>query len=214
MSNLGYEREKSLDLDVYYSESYFSLQQLCSFAHQIHDIYKLKPTSILEIGIGNGFTSTYLKKAGFEVLTVDINQKLNPDICSPIDSMHSYLDNKSFDLVVCCEVLEHMPFDRFEESIRIFKGLSKRLYLTLPNYNTSYGFGGFIKFPKIEKTITSFILQRRRKRLLDPEHFWEVNYSKQTATKEITALLGKYYACVTPSFYQLNPYHLSFSCDS
>lgn len=214
MSTRGIERERSLDMDVYYSDGYFKLEQLCSFAHQIHDIYKLKPRTILEIGIGNGFTSTILKKSGFDVTTADINESLGPDICAPIDSLRHHLHDRKFDLVVCCEVLEHLPFNQFEKSIEIFRSLSDSLYLTLPSYSRIYGFGGFFRLPKREPSIGSWLIKLPGGRVLDKEHFWEVSSSRASSLKQIKSILEKYYNEVDVSYYHLNPYHISFSCSS
>ena len=206
----GTEREKSLERNSYFSNEYFSLTQLCSFAHQIHDIYKIQPKNILEFGIGNGFTSTYLKRSGFTVTTVDINNKLSPDICSSINEIEKILTEERFDLIVCCEVLEHMPFEEFEESVKIFSKLGKKLYLTIPNYNRNYGISGFLRIPKFGVRSIDFSINIPIRKRLDKEHFWEINSSKETTIKNLNSILSRYYEKVSFKRYKLNPYHTSF----
>src|SRR5690606_9829851 len=123
----GLERERTLPRDVYFSDQYFSMQQLCSLSHQINLIHCLRPKNILEIGIGNGFTSSFLRRAGYAVTTVDINPELEPDICAPLDQVGAYLNGEKVDLVVCCEVLEHMPWSDFESNINHLRSFGDRL---------------------------------------------------------------------------------------
>jgi SAM-dependent methyltransferase len=184
--------------------------QLCSFAHQINDIYKFNANKILEVGIGNGFVSTYLKRAGYDVTTVDINCELGPDLCLPISELEEKLHGKSFDLVVCCEVLEHMPFSEFLDSIRIFRKLSSQLYLTLPNYNKVFGIGGFLGIPKIGTFPVEVMLELPSRKILDKSHFWEINSSKQTSRNNIVKLLGNHYESISVKRYSLNPCHIAF----
>lgn len=206
----GFERERNLKKEAYYSDGYFTMHQLCSFAHQINDIYKFNAKSILEVGIGNGFVSTYMKRAGFDVTTVDINYELEPDLCAPISELTSRLSGKKFDLVVCCEVLEHMPFSEFEDAIRVFRALGSKLYLTLPNHNIVIGFGGFIRIPYLGVKLSELMVEIPRKRILDKEHFWEINSSKETSKKNILKLLSNYYPNISVQRYSLNPYHIAF----
>lgn len=210
METKGYDRERSLPPAEYYADSYFDLQQLCSFAHQIHDINALSPKTIIEIGIGNGFTSTFLKRSGYDVVTVDINPSLGPDICSSIAELQSRLGDQYFDLVVCCEVLEHMPFDEFERNIRVLSSIGKRLYMTLPNYRRAFGFGGFLKLPRVLPFLASFHVQINTRKPLASEHFWEVGMTRETGKEKIVGVLRKYYTSIAVDSYALNPYHMSF----
>jgi len=210
MENKCESRECSLDKYMYYSDNYFRLNQLCSFAHQINDIHRLNPASILEIGIGNGFTSSFLRRAGFDIVTVDINPELEPDICSPISRLKPLLGDRSFDLVVCCEVLEHMPFEDFELSLEVFRSVGQRLYMTLPNYKRVYGVGGFINLPKVYGLSFRAQFELPNRKTLSEEHFWEVGSSPTTTKREVIKRLGKFYRQIDTQRYALNPYHLSF----
>lgn len=209
----GYERERNLKKDAYFTESYFSMTQLCSLSHQINQIYKLKPSSVLEIGIGNGFVSTFLKRYGIDVCTVDINAALSPDIVCSIHDLPKHLTNRKFDLVVCCEVLEHMPFEEFEKSLEIFKMYSDKLFLTLPSYSTWIGFSGFLRIPKIcNQLINVGIKISRKKDLEKNEHFWELGSSEQASRKNIKLILSKKYKQVEHGVFTLNRYHEYFVC--
>lgn len=90
----GAQREMSLSRETYFSELYFSEPQLFSMGNQLAAIHQLKPQSIIEIGIGSGFTSSFLKGAGYDITTVDINESLRPDICCPLHLLPNVLKGR------------------------------------------------------------------------------------------------------------------------
>lgn len=45
----------------HYYDNYDWKGRFCSYWHQINEIIELGPNRVLEIGIGNGFVSKYLK---------------------------------------------------------------------------------------------------------------------------------------------------------
>lgn len=209
----GKDREKSLPRNAYFSDGYFALEQLFSLSHQINEIHKLKPESILEIGIGNGFTSSFLRRSGYRVTTVDINPELEPDICAPLDQVGQIIGDVRFDLVVCCEVLEHIPLQEFKPSLDHLVKLGRRLFLTLPNHRASVGLGGMLRIPKIGARIFDWTIDIPRKKKLDAEHFWEVNSEDRTSLKEIVSELKSRYPSVETKKMPLNPYHIAFICN-
>src|SRR3990172_10085425 len=75
-----------------------------SYRHQIQEIFWLNPKKILEIGIGNGFVSNYLRQRNFAVSTLDIDVGLKPQTVGSILNI-PFSDN-SFEVIACCEVLE------------------------------------------------------------------------------------------------------------
>jgi len=208
----GEGREASLGRDVYFSDGYFAMVQLCSQAQQLNHINAMRPLSVIEVGLGNGFTSSFLKRAGYQVLTVDINENLSPDICCSITELPDRLSGREFDLVVCCEVLEHLPFEQFEQCIRVFSSVGGRLYLTLPNYRRAFGFGGFLRLPRIISLLSLYVPFPFSKKIAD-EHFWELGSSKENSVKRVRDLLSGYYSSVVVSRYSLNPYHVAFICE-
>ena len=214
----GRDREASLDRGAYFSDGYFSLHQLCSFAHQINLLHSLGPRRVLEVGMGNGFTSAYLQRSGIDVVTVDINPSLSPDICCDLESLPLRLHD-SFDAVSCCEVLEHMPFDSFEGSISILRRYADTLFLTLPYGRRIVGAGGFLRLPDNKyirmpgnKLMGLWLSLPWPRKFLPNEHFWELDYSRRTSARAVTTVLRRHYSSVQAGVFALNPYHRYFIC--
>jgi hypothetical protein len=211
----GEEREKSLALEEYFGGGYFELQQLISMCYQLKHINSLKPMSVLEIGKGNGFVSSFLELSGMDVTTVDINPNLRPDIISSIHELPNILHEKKFDLVVCCEVLEHLEFKEFERCLIIFLNYSKNLYLTLPQYRTWFGFSGFLRIPKKNIEINFGVHVKKQKKLdANHVHFWEVDFDNETSKENILKIIGEHYKSVESGSFKLNKYHEFFICNN
>lgn len=206
----GEDRERSLARSEYFVDQYFSLPTLFSQAQQIHGIHAMRPKSILEIGPGNGLVSSFLKRSGIDVVTADINPALEPDICAPLSEIPTHLKGRRFDLVVSCEVLEHMPFDQFEDNVKTMKAIGDRLYMTLPNYRKSFGFGGLLRMPRTSARPFGFYVSIRQDRKLTDQHFWEIGYSSKCSLKNVVSILSRYYAQVRTERYALNAYHQAF----
>lgn len=213
LKNRGRDRESGLGKDAYFSDNYFDFQQLCSQAHQIYRLGKFRNGRVLEVGIGNGLVSDFLRRAGCDVTTIDINPDLDPDICCDISDIPTQLSRSKFDVVVACEVLEHLPFDEFEKSISTFKQVSEDLYLTLPNYKRSFGLGGFLKlFPRAGYKSFSAFFDLPNNKVLDSEHFWEIGshpYSSKKAVADTLSRVWNKSVYVQPV--PVNPYHIEFS---
>jgi hypothetical protein len=209
----GRIREVGLPRSAYFTDEYFSLPQLFSLAHQIHAIYKCKPSSVLEVGLGNGFVSTFLRRAGLPVTTVDVNPELSPDICSGIDKLVEAVEG-TFDLVVCCEVLEHLPIEDLDPSLDQLRAVGKRLFLTLPTSHRPVGFGGLLRLPKLGARMVNlnFDIPIRRS-LGGGPHFWEVGYDSTCTRSAIKKRLSKRFTEVRSGRFALNPYHMYFYCE-
>ena len=107
LGRVGAEREATLPREFYMGAGALTPEHLHSLSFQILQIARLQPRRVLEVGIGNGFVSTYLRQMGIEVVTADINPALAPDVCAPLHELPERLAGQRFDVVSCCEVLEH-----------------------------------------------------------------------------------------------------------
>jgi 2-polyprenyl-3-methyl-5-hydroxy-6-metoxy-1,4-benzoquinol methylase len=156
--------------------SYNSKERFCSYWHQIHEIIRLKPKKVIEIGVGNGFVSEYLKKRGINIITLDINKELNPDVVGNILDL-PFL-KKSFDVVACYEVLEHLPYEDIQRALsEIFRICQSYAILSLPDISRTYRFN--LQVPKIGEIKILIPLPRIKKQIhkFDGEHHWEIGKS-------------------------------------
>ncbi len=178
---------------------------------QIMHIHDLNPKSMIEIGVGNGLTSTFMRDSGIPVTTSDINPNLDPDICCPIAEIVEKVGERTYDLVVCCEVLEHMPVDQIEDNIKTLRSLGNRLYLTLPSYAYAYGFSFLMKIPfvKAKDFFFHFFLPKKIN-LSKTEHYWEVGSEAATKRKSIINVLKRHYTEVRSGRISFQPSQIYF----
>ena len=82
--------------------------------------------------MGNGFVAWFLQNAGLEVTTMDIDPDLKPTIVGSVVDIP--LPDDSFDLVMCCQLLEHLPYDNFVPALlQLHRVAKKHVVLSLPD---------------------------------------------------------------------------------
>lgn len=213
----GIEREKKLAKSDYFNESYFADAQLYSFVEQLQGIRSIlkkfdtsKEIKILEIGKGNGFISTFIKKMGYNIVTFDINANLEPDVVGDVTQLSNYFESNIFDLIICCEVLEHMEFNNFETVLKEFRKVGSRYcFLTLPEYKSFSGFFALVRIFNKKKKI-SFTFTSKPKHKLPKEHFWEIDSENHSKRENLIGIISNYYNILDSSRFKLNPYHNYF----
>ena len=174
----------------HYYKKYDTKERFCSYWHQIQEIVSLNPTSILEIGVGNGFVSKYLKQRGFNIITLDIDRKLSPDVAGSV--LHIPFSDETFDVVACYELLEHLPYENFEKAIsEIFRVSKAHAILSLPDSNAICRL--YVQIPKIGEVRKLILFPRLRKPIhhFDGQHFWEIgkaNCSLNTIINDVNTV--------------------------
>ena len=171
----------------HYYKNYDTKERFCSYWHQIDEIVSQNPKTVLEIGIGNGFVSSYLRQRGFSTVTSDIDKNLNPSIVASV--LDIPFSDGSFEIVACYEVLEHLPYKYFREALaETFRVSSSSVLLSLPDANKVYPmcfqipklglFKKLIKIPTFKKTVNCF----------DGQHYWEIGKSGYSLNTIISAI--------------------------
>jgi len=160
--------------ELYFRPGYLSPARFASYGYQLREIMSLKPETILEVGIGNGLMSYLLRKVGLKVTTLDFDESLEPDVVASVTDMP--LDDNSFDVVACFEVLEHFPFAGFAKALCEICRVSRRMaVISLPDHT--------LRFYRIEFTLPwlghgrcSFSLptSKASEHKFDGEHYWEI----------------------------------------
>ncbi|MCU0678310.1 MAG: class I SAM-dependent methyltransferase [Candidatus Pacebacteria bacterium] len=146
------------------------------------------PEKILEVGLGNGTTSHYLRTVGYDVTTADYEENLNPDVVADVTKL-PFKDGE-FDAALCCEVLEHLPFSEFETAIKELTRVAKTVYVTVPDHRRLF-FSITIKLPFLNEF--SFSVRTPRyftPHVFDGYHYWEIgkkDYPVRKILKHISA---------------------------
>lgn len=196
------------------SYNYDTLERFISYYYQISLVKKVNPNKILEIGIENKTVSTYLINNGYDVQTCDIRKDTKPDFIADIRELP--FKNRSYDLVLAFEVLEHLPWSDFEVSLAELHRVSKKdVLISLPY--SSMQFSAVIKFPLIRKifnksflNLTLLIPCLYTNSPLSSDHYWEVGL-KNYPLKKIKQILKKCGFEVIDDFrIPINNYHHFF----
>ena len=203
-----YEYETSYDYEFYW-KSCNNLYNFVSYYHQLNEIYETKPDSVLEIGIGNRLVYNQLKELKrLRVVSMDINAKLRPDVVGDIRSIP--LEAKSFDTVCAFEVLEHIPFEDFEETLVELKRMARNyVIISIPIVRIGVDF--YFKIPKHNPFYyyINIPIKLKQKPVEDDKqaHYWEVD-KKGFEKKKILAIISKYFEIKKAYRLPLNKYHL------
>jgi SAM-dependent methyltransferase len=95
-------------------------------------------TRILDVGCGDGRLSQIMHKdpnrflVGFDLSLVALHRNRGPKCCG--SASHLPFLNRSFDLVITTEVLEHLPYPIYDEALReISRVANKYIVITVPN---------------------------------------------------------------------------------
>lgn len=208
------DQESEIPRELYFGDTYFAPTQLYSLSQQLHEIHTFKPTSVLEIGKGNGFVSEFLKKSGIRVVTVDVNPSLEPDHILDIRDLHRVFAEDEFDCTLCAEVLEHLPYNELDTLVLQIRRLSRiGAVITLPRADRIIASLGFsFKLPKFREREISFskTLPTSRRSIYKGHH-WEVNHSPATSLKHVRNSFLKHFSGCRDYRFKLNPYHHYFS---
>lgn len=193
----------------HYFRNYDTKGRFCSYWHQIDEIISHKPKRILEIGLGNGLVSNYIRRMDYYLLTIDIDKNLSPDITASVLKL-PFID-KFFEVVACYQVLEHLPYDFFEKILSELRRVSScYVFISLPDVNSFYPF--YIQVPRIIllKKIFTFSWFNKKPHHFDGQHYWEIGKAGYTLDY-ITDTISKAGFIIEKTYRVFeNPYHRFF----
>ena len=190
----------------YFNKSYDTKERFISYWHQINEIIKLNPKTVLEIGVGNGFVSKYLKERKVNVLTLDIDKRLSPDVVGSVLNMP--FSDELFDVMACYQVLEHLPFENFSEALsEIFRVSKSYAILSLPDASRVYRV--YLQIPKIGIFKRLIPLPRLKNPIhkFDGEHYWEIGKAGYPLSKIIKEIQTAGFRVEKTYRIFENPYH-------
>ncbi|RWP42737.1 MAG: class I SAM-dependent methyltransferase [Mesorhizobium sp.] len=199
--------KKQVDATHYNFGRYMSKKRWASVWHQLDEILRLSPASVLEIGPGLGITKDVLSRLSVTVETVDIDHDLNPDYVATATSLP--LADASFDVVCAFQVLEHLEYTSSRLAFKELSRVAKRfIVISLPDAKTSWSvsfqmpvFGEFsFRYKK-----PNFLIEKNE---FDGEHYWELNRRGTERDRVIGDFSKDGSAKIKKSFsVKENPYH-------
>lgn len=167
-----------VERDHKYNEaSYVTPRRWSSYAVQVREVMLLKPAVILEIGPGNNVVGSVLKQLGYKVETLDLDPRIKPTYIGSItdERVVRKLAGK-FDLVLACQVFEHLGYKDFLKSLESLKRVAPKMVMSLPytEINSKF-FQLSLKIPGIKKVgFMSKLIYKRVEHQFDGEHYWEI----------------------------------------
>jgi hypothetical protein len=163
-----------------------------SFGHQIETILSMRPTSLLEVGVGSGIVASAIRQIGVPVTTLDLDPELDPDIVASVTSIPAA--DGTWDVAACCQVLEHLPFNCFGSALReLHRVTSRGLVLSLPDATRQMEF--FFRLPRLGTGSVSRALPFLRARSMPAEklasmgHHWEIGFAG-TPLSTVTSVMA------------------------
>lgn len=152
-----------------------------------------KEQLIMEVGVGSGLTAEYLKRKGYNVKTIDIDENKSPDIVADITKY----DLPNADMYIAFEIFEHIPIDKvFEVWTKLASKKVPELIFSVPYGHKTYLWAE-IWLPIFgKKTIN---ISRKRKRIQSKNHHWEIGINN-ISVSEIEKMLKQSGYIVTHSY--------------
>ena len=103
---------------------------------EILELPKSKVESILEIGPGRGVFESLLINFSYRLTTIDVNPNNSPDIVC--DILNNSIKDNSFDMAVCFQVLEHLPYKYFGQAMKTLSSIARNyVFISIPYQSNS-----------------------------------------------------------------------------
>lgn len=191
------------EINQYSFNRYVPESRWQSYWHQIDRVLVLNPKSVLVIGVGDSLVIEYLKKYILEVKTLDIEADLSPDILASVEKIP--LPDNSFDLVLCAEVLEHLPFEKFGQCLIELKRVTKKnVVLSLPHFGPAVKFK--VKLPLFKELKLAIKIPISLKHQFTGQHYWEIGKRNYSASK-IKKIISSQFKVISDFVPFGNQYH-------
>lgn len=178
----------------YLGQGYDYRGRFASYWHQIDEVQRAlgDEASVLEIGPGNHMMTNYLRQRGCRVETVDVEAANRPDHLASVTALP--LADRSFDVAVAFQVLEHLPFAELTTALDELARVSRRYVLfSVPDVRYYLELALTLLSPSHEwRTLVT--LPRLLKRALPPVrpggHHWEIGRAGYPLARVLAALPG------------------------
>lgn len=175
---------------MYKTLKYNSKSRWLSYWYQINETLQRNPSSILIIGKGSGIVENAISIIAphIRIVTFDINPELSPDVIGDVSCLP--FKDSSFDCILCCQVLEHIPFETMDDTLKGFARVAKDfVVISVPHRRKHLKIE--IDAPLIGKKIIIMKYPFKKKEIKSKQHYWEIN--RGVSYGEFRNVLKKYF---------------------
>ena len=203
------EQFLQIDGNTHYRfDSYVNLIRWNSYWHQIVETTTLMPEKVLIVGVGDNIVGKILKDLGISVYTLDFDKETSPDFVGNITNIDNILQGERFDVILCCQVLEHLPYNEVENVLNKLRLIADSVIISLPYCAANLKID--IKLPLLKNLRINIEFHRFfEKHKFDGQHYWEVG-KKGFSKRKITNDIKKYFVIKKRFTAVYNQYHLFF----
>lgn len=168
---------------------YADIARFASYGYQLREIFATRPSSVLEVGVGDGVVGNYLRlHAGIAYTSLDFAEDLSPDVVGDVRCVP--FPDKSFDTACAFEVLEHLPFKDFESAVHELARVARKYALvSLPHFGPPVKFS--LKLPLLPEIRFAKKVPVPRPHQFNGQHYWEIG-KRGYPVARIRAVLARY----------------------
>jgi ubiquinone/menaquinone biosynthesis C-methylase UbiE len=152
--------------------AYVTRERWLSYWHQIRLVAEIKPRSCAIVGAGDSWVARVLESMGVQIVSIDHSHDLHPSLVGDLRALP--LSDAGVDVVLCCQVLEHLPWASVGACLKeLGRIASRRAVVSVPQRGRSWSLRA--RIPYIGEVSRGGTLRARRPFEFDGEHYWEAN---------------------------------------
>lgn len=202
-----------VNTEHYDFSKYVSWERWSSYWHQLHEIDTVRPNDVLCIGIGDDIVPSILQRKGYAVSRFDFDPRLEPDYVGGVGDVRKSVDNRIFDAVLCCQVLEHQPFEKLAHTLEQLLSITKsRLVVSLPYSHVPMLRLKLRLYRSVFADLDLLVQKFWKPWKFDGEHYWEVG-AREFPMSRIAPLFHRQGFKTRHFHAKENPYHLFLVMD-
>jgi hypothetical protein len=186
--------------------TYDTKKRWSSYWHQIDEALAVSPATVLVVGVGSGVVPACLRAGGLEVTTLDVVPELAPDVVADVRAIPA--ERGAFDVVLCCQVLEHLQFTAVPAAVAELARVARtRVVISLPRRGRYWQIA--VRVPPLPLLTCGGVFPNRRRYRGDLEHCWELG-PRAVRPRDFRLLLAKHLELERSYHVPDHPYHQFF----